>query len=102
VDDRLTALAAEFLPEWRQRASSISDGIAIASAAGLEAAELAAHQLAGVLGSFGFGDVGAIARTIEDRLRAPIQDLEGVASLAAELRDALEAIAATLPKPREP
>lgn len=91
----LDRLWARFLPEIEERLAAL-DSAAAATAAGnlapeqQQAAQAAAHKLAGILGSFGLADATAPAREIEQLFAgesAPTQE-QGVqlVSLAGALR----------------
>jgi len=94
LDARIRALAKRFLPEWRERADALERAL-LSDPVDLPTAEDAAHQLAGALGSFGFGESGAAVRAIEAALRAgdqagAIESLPGFRALFGIVRAELE------------
>lgn len=69
LDENIRKLAIRFLPEWRERVVALETALG-AEPPDLQVADVAAHQLAGALGSFGFEEAGALARAIEIATRA--------------------------------
>jgi len=88
----------KFLPEIRARVRVLEDAAGAASAGILseeqrEAAQSAAHKLAGTLGTFGLGRGTKLARKLEKIYTGEAIKVSApqIAELAAEMREMIEA-----------
>jgi DNA-binding response OmpR family regulator/HPt (histidine-containing phosphotransfer) domain-containing protein len=105
LDDVLRAVWTRRRPDVLRRLDVVEEALADALEGGLgedarDAAERAAHQIAGSAGTFGFDAASAAARGIEHALRDGLGDpaaLLHATALVAELRAALEASGADAP-----
>jgi HPt (histidine-containing phosphotransfer) domain-containing protein len=93
TDAEMDALMAQLWTERRSsihaRVDALAAAVAEGSPSGLEAARGGAHSLVGALGSFGFSDASALARTCEQMLGAPGTTSAAVAGTVDRLRAAL-------------
>lgn len=101
--DKTSALSAvidsmweKFLPEIRNRAQTLEDAAHSAAAGKLsqterEAAQAAAHKLAGTLGTFGLGRGTKLARELERMfVAADVVPADRLAKMAAEVHAIIE------------
>ena len=94
LGDALARIWERSRPLTRERLAKVEAAVALITrgrcpAGTLEAAQHAAHQLAGSLGTFGLQDGTLLARQIETELREA-RDPDRLASLTAKLRALLE------------